>query len=247
VKQTRILMDMPITVEICGPDAKQYDIDQVFEYFVSVDSQFSMFRETSEVSKFNAGVLGESDLSDDLRQIRTWCERTREETNGFFNAQRDGRFDPTGLVKGWAIYQAAHKLLEVGYEHFAVEAGGDIQSIGSNAEGKPWTIGIRNPLVTSEIVKVIAPGDRGVATSGSYFRGDHVVDPVQGASLNDIVSVTVIASNVFHADRFATACFAMGRSGIDFLEKRSNLAGYMIDREGMATWTTNFTSYVVEP
>jgi len=239
-------MDIPITVEICDPEAREYDIEQLFAYFMSIDEQFSPFRDTSMVSRFNAGKLKEDEWSDDFKKITTWCQRTSQETDGFFFADRDGIFDPTGLVKGWAIFRAAHMLLEVGYENFSVEAGGDFQSFGFNAEGKPWTIGIRDPFHPGQIVKVLQPGDLGVATSGSYLRGDHIADPVAGETLGDIVSLTVIAPNVFHADRFATACFAMGRAGLDFLEKRPAMAGYMIDRDGIATWTSNFPAFVVD-
>jgi len=122
-----------------------------------------------------------------------------------------------------------------------VEAGGDIQCAGRNAKGEPWRIGIRNPFNNQEIVKVLQPGDAGVATSGSYARGAHVYDPVQPEHrLDDVVSLTVIARDIYDADRFATAAFAMGRDGIHFLEATPGLEGYAIDAAGIATMTSGF-------
>ena len=60
----------------------------------------------------------------------------------------------------------------------------------------------------------------------------------------DIVSLTVIGPNIYEADRFATAAFAMGKRGINFIETCPGLEGYMVDAAGMATETTGFSSFV---
>jgi len=44
----------------------------------------------------------------------------------------------------------------------------------------------------------------------------------------EIASISVIGPNVYEADRFATAAFAMGEKGIEFIEKQKKLEGYMI-------------------
>lgn len=105
-----------------------------------------------------------------------------------------------------------------GFHHFCVNAGGDIQTAGLNPDGMPWKIGIRNPMDVTEIVKVVHLSGEGIATSGTYERGDHIHRPHGSAIENDpVVSLTVIASDVYEADRFATAAFAMGREGIRFI------------------------------
>ena len=58
-------------------------------------------------------------------------------------------------------------------------------------------------------------------------------------------SLTVIGPNVYEADRFATAAFAMGREGLRFIEEQPGLEGYMIDRSGMASYTSGFDRVVV--
>ena len=59
-----------------------------------------------------------------------------------------------------------------------------------------------------------------------------------------IVSFTVLGPNVWEADRFATAAFAMGPAGIQFIEKEPCLEGYMISKDGIATMTSGFSDYV---
>ncbi|MBE2272423.1 MAG: FAD:protein FMN transferase, partial [Anaerolinea sp.] len=64
-------------------------------------------------------------------------------------------------------------------------------------------------------------------------------------ALDEIVSITVVGPDVLEADRFATAAFAMGRMGIYLIESLPDFEGYMIDRNGQATFTSNFRALTV--
>jgi thiamine biosynthesis lipoprotein len=181
-----------------------------------------------------------------MRAIFAMAEQTRQETDGYFNIWRGDRYDPAGIVKGWAIANAADILRRAGCAHFYVDAGGDIEAVGHNDEGQPWRVGIRNPFNIRQIVKVLAISGCGVATSGTYIRGQHVYDPhAPGRPIDEIVSLTVVGPNVYEADRFATAAFAMGRRGILFIEQLAGFEGYMIDAGGQATLTSGFGRYVL--
>lgn len=245
MKQTRILMGMPIAVEVIDADATSELIDQAFDFFSAVDRTFSTYKADSEISRINRGELAIGQASPDMRAIFALAERTRQETGGYFDIARDGRYDPSGVVKGWAIYQAAQILRLAGCRNYYVDAGGDIQAAGRNARGEPWRVGIRSPFDMRQIVKVLAISDRGVATSGTYVRGQHIYNPLGDEPLStDVVSLTVIGPNIFEADRFATAAFAMGADGIRFVEQLEGFEGYMIDRNGVATLTSGFARYV---
>ena len=99
----------------------------------------------------------------------------------------------------------------------------------------------------TEIVKVVVPGDGGVATSGTYVRGPHIYDPHASAPpLDDVASLTVVGPDVYEADRFATAAFAMGRDGVAFLEMQPGLEAYSIGRDRVATMTSGFERYVLQ-
>ena len=304
MKQTRVLMGMPITVELVGAAATSEAIDDVFAYFTSVDERFSTYKAASEISRINSGELGPAAASADMQSIFRLAEQTRLETGGYFNIAREGRIDPSGIVKGWAIHNAAARLRATGLRSFYIEAGGDIQADGQNREGRPWRVGIRNPFDMGEIVKVVALSDRGIATSGIYIRGQHIYNPYDpqpaggitpparpcrsqedigqpagetparhpsgghsdnarsagtatlagtpsgahsaepGCATREIVSLSVIGPNIYDADRFATAAFAMGPAGIVFIEQLPGFEAYMIDARGIATFTSGFQGYV---
>ncbi len=242
-------MGMPITVEIDDARVTQADIASVFDYFRVIDATFSTYKENSEISQINRGELRPEEYSNDMRTILALSEQTRQETGGYFDIQHNGILDPSGIVKGWAILQAATMLREAAFQHFYIDAGGDMQVSGYK-DGKPgrlWRIGIRNPFNRNEIVKVLALTNKGIATSGTAIRGQHIYNPHHpGQQLLDVASLTVIGPNVYEADRFATAAFAMGKKGIYFIEELPGFEGYMIDASARATYTTGFERYVLQ-
>jgi FAD:protein FMN transferase len=244
--RTENIMGMPIRLELVNAKNAEIAATRVFDYFRKVDAQYSTYKPDSEISRINAG-LPEEKWSEEMKAVFKLCEQTKRETNGFFDILRpDGSRDPSGLVKGWAINNAAQLLHDRSIDNFYLEAGGDIQVHGRNPEGKSWRIGIRNPFNREEIVKVIAVSDEGMATSGTYTRGQHIYNPLKPKEeLHDIRGITVVGPNVYEADRFATAAFAMGRPGIAFIETLPGFEAYMIDSNKVATLTSGFERYVV--
>ena len=246
MRDTRLLMGMPITVEIADAVAASL-ADDVYDYFAAVDKRFSLYKPDSEISTHNRGDLALTDLSSEMHEVLELADRTKAETNGYFEIRRpDGLLDPSGIVKGWAVRNAALIIRAFGIRNFYVDAGGDIQTGGKNGDGEDWKVGIRNPFNEHEIVKAVTIRDRGVATSGTYVRGQHIYNPHQpNERIDDIVSLTIIGPDVLEADRFATAAFAMGEDGIYFIEGLPGIEGYAINAAGVATQTSGFEAFVI--
>jgi thiamine biosynthesis lipoprotein len=141
--------------------------------------------------------------------------------------------DLGAVAKGLAIDMAARELHAA--TDFAINAGGDLYLGGCNAEGKPWSIGIRHPRRDGELIDSILVSNRAVCTSGDYERGDHIVDPSRRAPNHSTASVTVVAPNAMLADALATAAFVVGpaegirlfdRMGVDGLIFSPDLRRY---------------------
>lgn len=243
MRETKLQMNMPVTLEIIDKPTHRRDFKAAFDFIRLAEERFSFFRPASEVSKYNRGEIKAAKCSHDLKEILELAEKTKKETEGFFDINCQGKINPSGIVKGWVIYKVAQLLDSFGYKNFYIEAGGDIETRGFDGDGNKWWVGIRNPFHPSLIVKKVALSGQGIATSGNYYRGQHIYNPHQsGQTIQDIVSFTIIAENVLEADRFATAAFAMGKAGINFVEKKEGIEGYMIDNQGLATFTSNFKS-----
>jgi thiamine biosynthesis lipoprotein len=242
--ETRLIMGMPITLSVPNSEATPAIFDRLFAFFSYVDEQYSPYKPTSQVSLLNAGVPLD-ELSPQLREILSLCEQTKRETVGYFDISNGSTIDPSGLVKGWAVHEAATLLQSLGIENFSVDAGGDIQVAGQPQPGRSWQIGIRNPFAPSEIIKVVSLSSQGIATSGCYIRGQHIYNPHEmGKVLRETASLSVIGPNIYEADRFATAAFAMGPSGIAFIDSLDGFEGYSVDESRTATMTQGFHHYV---
>ena len=222
MKQQRIVMGMPVTIEIAGANAEPKHFERLFSYFQYVEDTFSPYKATSETTRVREGLLHPSQSSEDMKTIIRLAEQTRLETGGYFDVFKHGRFNPVGIVKGWAVYQASETLRKEGVWDFFLEAGGDIQLSGLNDEGEYWVVGIRSPFDPMEVVKVLRLSDIGIATSGTYVRGQHIYNPLS-----------------------TEAAFAMGPEGIHFIEELPGFEGYVIDKSGLATMTSGFADYVV--
>lgn len=244
MKQTKIMMGMPVSVEIVGSDNQEL-FDAVYEYFRYVDDTFSTYKPDSEISRINQGLPADQ-WSKNVVSVMELADQTKQQTNGFFDVYHDGKLDPSGLVKGWAINNAAELLHKRGVDNFCIDVGGDMQLSGNNEQGQPWQIGIRNPFNREENIKVVALTDQGIATSGTAIRGQHIYNPyAPDQELTEVASITVIGPNVFEADRFATAAFAMGKQGVAFIADMKGFEAYMVMSNQMATMSNGFDEYVV--
>ena len=233
-------MGMPITVEVVDQYTKIDVFEKVFSYFEYIDNKFSTYKKDSEISLINEGKIELLKASSDMKKVLNFAEETKKETHGYFDVYHDGRINPSGIVKGWAIYNAAKILIKHGFSNFYIEAGGDIQVFGKNKLRKSWKAGIKSPFRRKKIVKILYLTNCGIATSGNYERGMHIYNPLNKKRADEIASMTVVGPNVYEADRFATAAFAMGKKGIGFIEKQKNLEGYMINKQGQVTFTSGF-------
>ena len=80
-------------------------IDEVEQFFFSVDQDFSTYKENSQVSQIRRGELKVEDAGEYMQQVWALCEFSREITMGAFDPWKaKGGFDPSGLVKGWAAH-----------------------------------------------------------------------------------------------------------------------------------------------
>jgi thiamine biosynthesis lipoprotein len=236
-------MGMPITIEIVNCHDKKLFL-KIFDFFRQIDKKFSPYKPNSEVTLINKKRLTVNQASLEMRKILKLASQTHQQTHGYFDIYKNGQLDPSGIVKGWAILEAAKLLKKSGQRNFYIEAGGDIQLSGKNRRGEKWKVGIKNPFSQTEIVKVLNLNTEGVATSGIYERGEHIYNPKDQVITGDIVSLTVVSHNIYEADRFATAAFAMGEAGISFINSQKGLEAYAIRKNGRAIFTQNFDKYL---
>lgn len=192
-------------------------VGDVNAWLHEVDHRFSTYRADSEVNRLQRGELTAAACSADLRTVLDACADLWRETDGYFDPYATGRLDPSGYVKGWAVELASARLAAAGSQHHCVNGGGDIRVRGHQADGERWRVGIRHPWQSDRLSWVLAVTDAAVATSGTYERGAHVVNPRTGRPASGLRSVTVVGPDLALADAYATAALAMGEPGLAWL------------------------------
>ncbi len=240
------VMGTAIGIDVLLPTPARPAIDEVVRWFHHVDDTFSTYKETSEISRFGRGELSIADLSVETEDVLLRCLDLSEATGGAFDAfavpaPNGTRLDPSGYVKGWAVERAAALLEGAGARDLCINAGGDVVLRGCARGGRPWRVGIRHPCQPDKVATVItAVGPLAIATSATYERGAHIVDPASGQPTTTLVSATVIGPDLGYADAYATALFVMGIDGLDWIEAQPGYEAYVITHEDTTHWTTKF-------
>jgi thiamine biosynthesis lipoprotein len=165
------------------------------------------------------------------------CYKFNGATGGYFDAWASGRFDPSGVVKGWSVERASRLVQEAGLADHAIDGGGDVRLSGSPGTGRPWRVGVRHPLQRDAYCAALSVTAGAVATSGTYERGLHVIDPSSGEPATELVAVTVVGPELVSADAYATAAFAMGAAAPEWLESLNGYESLVISGEGRG-WST---------
>jgi thiamine biosynthesis lipoprotein len=231
VQRVEDIMGMPVGIDLRDAAVDTAALDAAFDWFRWVDTTFSTYKPDSEISRLNRNELALADAHPDVCAVLERCEQLRFETNGYFdireafchggasdriNARSSIPIDPSGYVKGWAVDRACRILDDFGARNYAINAGGDIRVHGGALPDPSWRVGIQHPLIRDKVAAVVEATDLAIATSGTYARGEHILDPHTGQTPSGVLSVTIVGPDLGTADAYATAAFAMGEAGPDW-------------------------------
>lgn len=232
------IMGLPISILARGPDtdipAAKDAVDAVYTELREVDRLFSPYRADSAVSRLARFELTLADCPPQVQFVADACDRAQVVTGGLFDAWRpDGRWDPSGYVKGWAVERAARHLAGVPRLDWCLNAGGDVAVVCPS--GNPFWVGIQDPHHLARIAASVPSVRGGVATSGAYARGQHIYDPRSSAAPTGIASVTVIGPSLTVADVLATAAFVASDAALGVVASVPGYAALVIGRDAMVT------------
>ncbi len=234
-------MGMPITVDV-RDDCTDAILDELFDWFREVDERFSTYKETSEISRLNRDELAVRDCHPDVRWVLARCDELREETGGYFDARYRSllEVDPSGLVKGWSVDRGGELLERHGLRNYSINAGGDIRTRGGALPDDRWRTGIQHPLHEDRIAAIVESNDLALATSGTYVRGEHILDPHSGRPPTGLLSVTITGDDLGTVDAYATAAFAMGESAPVWLSTLRGVEGLVLLPDETSLMTPGF-------
>ncbi len=239
------VMSLPISIHLRGPVAESGEasdlVAEAFDDLRADEDLFSIWRPDSPASRVRDGRDQLADAPPRLRQVAALCELAGQRTGGAFSAwlpDASGvlRFNPTGLVKGWAVQQAferlAARLRRFGAHDLMINAGGDIAAACARTDTPDWVIAIEDPRDRSRMLRSLHLRTGAVATSGTAARGAHIVDPATGRPVESLLSATVIGPELTWADVYATAAFVKGPSAVGWLATLDQHAALLVEPDG---------------
>jgi len=240
-------MGTVFSIDVRDPGDWSAAIGAVVGWLHRVDAVFSPFKPGSDVSRLARGELRPADADPEVRVVLDLCAEVTAATEGFFTPLVDGRIDPTGLVKGWAVERASELLRQHGSANHLVNGGGDVQLAGEAAPGRPWTVGLVDPLDRTRLLTTVEGRDFAVASSGVAERGAHIRDPFTGRAASRLAGATVVGPSLTRADAYATAAFVMGRAAVRWIAAVPGYAALVVAPDGTRATSTGWPGGVTQP
>lgn len=221
-----------------SPEELQIQVENALE---RIDQIASSWKSDSEVSRFNrSAAIDGFELSKELGEIIALSEQVKASTDGAFDIHyRGNEIDVSAIAKGYAVDRICDYLAdELQIDAYLVEIGGEIKARGRNGKAKPWTVAIYLPPALADIKRPrVELLDTSIATSGQYFKQDHIKKAGHGVS-NDLLSCSVIHSSNATADALATALFVMGGDAGMAWAKQHGIRAIFIQNDGTISQST---------
>jgi len=204
------------------------------------DAVFSTWKEHSPINQLRRGEITVSQAPPEVAAVLEACATARSLSDGWFDPWvMPGGFDPTGYVKGWAAQRALGALSMPGATGGIVNAAGDVVACGCPGPGRPFRVAIVDPSNRKRFACVVEL-DGGIATSGTYERGAHLIDPRTGQPASRAASASVTGPDLGLADALATALAVAGPAGLAFVEPIEGYEGFVIGYDGSWQSTAHF-------
>lgn len=183
---------------------------------------------------------------DEIKQARSrtgWQRLDWDRRSSLLVQPGEVYVDLSSIAKGHAVDRVMAHLIRQGADGVLVDIGGDLRVQGRRPDGSAWRIAVEQPLPGARTVqRVIEPGDRAVATSGTYRnrfesegrRYSHTIDPRSGYPVeHDLVSITVVHDSCLQADALATALGVLGpEEGYRFALERDLAVLFLREQDG---------------
>lgn len=169
------------------------------------------------VDRWGFGPPGPVDMppdTDEVAALMPLCDVGRLAWDGTAGRLRQPggiALDLSGIAKGYAVDALASMLRAMGVRHGLVEVGGELSGWGVQPDGQPWWVDLESPLGVVVAPLRIALHGLAVATSGTYIRGGHNLDPTSGyPTQSGVLACSVIHAQAMMADGWASAMSVLG-------------------------------------
>jgi len=182
----------------------------------------------------------EEEISNSIKKVGYQNISIDKEAQTVFLKLKGMKIGFGAIGKGYAADKAKALLIEKGVKAGIINASGDLNAWGKQADGSDWMVAITNPLNKNKVFSWLPINDSAIVTSGNYekfisfdgIRYSHIIDPRTGYPSTGIISTSIMTSNAELADAISTSVFVMGvETGLDFINQLKGVDCIIIDEE----------------
>ncbi len=221
---------------------------------VMFGSVLKIWHNARELASENGGYLdpsllpSQNDLAKAAQHTSIDLLVINKEEKTVYISDPEASLDIGAIAKGYAANKIAEKLKSLGANSMALNAGGNIVTIGLKPDGGQWVTGITNPDKTTinSLICKVAIGETSLVTSGDYERyfvsGNqsyhHIIDPETLMPANYFASVSIFTPDSGLADALSTALFCMSyEEGRALIENIGGVEVLWISQDGTIKMT----------
>ena len=207
-----------------------------------LDTLLSTYRPDSEISRLGRTMLsaGSTERSELLALYDDW----HRWSGRAIASDIGGRLNVDALGKAFIVDRVVahiHRAVPQ-VEGVLLNIGGDIATTGPAAD--VTVIDPTRPAENDEPLTRLRVSGRAVATSGSYARAGHLVDPRNGKTASGARAATVIAGDCVTANALATAlCVLSAADGLALVERTPAAESLLITATRAELRSTGFSRY----
>jgi len=227
-------MNFKIEIATTNPDSSIMEqlnsaSDGIAEMLAEVDRDFSLFKYDSLVSRFQRGDNEPLRTSNDFKLIYDSAILAEQMTAGLYMPYFAGKYDPSDLVKGWAIERAFEEYLEPLLKNQNIDGiwlsgGGQIKVATKSGSDFRWSIDIRDSEKENEIVTTY------YLKNGVISLQENIIDGSLHKNQSGVKQAIIVGTNLVETAIWAlVATSNKAEKFLPFVE-RYNLSGILIDK-----------------
>jgi len=237
------LMGTRLDVVMMGDEPVLSDVwAQIMSETERLYRMLNRFDPASEISHVNREAAVYSvKLNDELWNILTDVQKYHRLTQGYFDPSlcdfnrvilnadnKSVRFteekislDLGGYGKGYAIERIREIMLRAGVSQALVNFGNSsILAVGSHPHGKYWGVGVENPFLTEQQLKIHELYNQSISTSANTPKHTgHIINPRLGKYTTERKLVSVVSTDAVEAEALSTALMVADEVSVRSMKK----------------------------
>jgi len=174
---------------------------------------------TNNIFDITVGTLKSCYKLDTLEEVNACLEKKRPLTGldvwwlkdkKLHTKDKQTLFDLGGVIKEYAVDEAAKIAKKHKIKTALINYGGDIFGYGYKPDGEPFSIGIKNPKNTKENIAILPLENQALTTSANYERNreiegkefSHIIG--ERTNMAGIISSTIISDSALTSGVYST-------------------------------------------